>query len=72
MGQKKGKKKPRYGLRATLVSETLFVSGGFDDSYFTSILSWDPVAESWQQVDDFLEARQYHAAVAVPASLVEC
>ena len=72
MGQKKGKKKPRYGLRATLVSETLFVSGGFDDSYFTSILSWDPVAESWQQVDHLSEARQYHAAVAVPASLVEC
>merc|ERR1712037_102317 len=41
----------RSGLRATLVGEILFVTGGNHDgnNRLTSILSWDPVAESWQQ-----------------------
>ena len=64
---------PRYGLRATLVGDILFVTGGYD--YYndlTSILSWDPVAESWQSAGDLAVARYYHAAVALPSSLVEC
>merc|ERR1719507_346047 len=38
---------PMNGLRATSVDDVLFVTGGtlWDD--LTSILSWDPVAESW-------------------------
>ena len=64
---------PRFGLRATLVDDILFVTGGYDGAnYLTSILSWDPVAESWQQAGDLAVARHYHAAVAVPTSLVEC
>ena len=63
---------PRAGLRATLVGEILFVSGGYDGNYLTSILSWDPVAESWQQAGDLAVGRYKHAAVAVPTSLVEC
>ena len=65
---------PRFGMSATLVGDVLFVTGGRDDdyNYFTSILSWDPVAESWQQAGDLAVARHYHAAVAVPTSLVEC
>ena len=68
---------PREGLRATLIGEILFVTGGLDDdgnNYLTSILSWDPVAESWQQVGDLAGelavARGYHAAVAVPKSVI--
>ena len=65
---------PRWGLRATLVGEFLFLTGGFDDgaNSLTSILSWDPVAESWQQAGELAVGRSLHAAVAVPTSLVEC
>merc|ERR1712192_50889 len=65
---------PRLGLRATLVGDILFVTGGQDDgyNYLTSILSWDPVAESWQAAGDLALARNLHAAVAVPESLITC
>ena len=61
---------PRYGPQATLVGEILFVTGGYDGNYLTSILSWDPVAESWQPAGDPAVGRFDHAAVAVPASTV--
>ena len=64
---------PRTGLRATLVGDILFVTGGYDDNYyFTSILSWDPVAESWQEAGDLAVGRESHAAVAVSDSLIDC
>ena len=65
---------PRVGLRATLIDGVLFVTGGEDDDYndLTSILSWDQVAESWQFAGELAVGRIFHAAVAVPASLVEC
>ena len=65
---------PRFGLRATLVGDLLFGTGGFDQggNYLTSTLSWDPVAESWQTAGDLAVARYNHAAVAIPTSLVEC
>ena len=62
----------RFGLRATLVGDILFVTGGLDDDYLTSILSWDPVAESWLAAGDLAVARAFHAAVAVPDSLITC
>ena len=63
---------PRYGLRASVVNKILFVTGGLGDgvNYLTSILSWDPVAESWQPVGDLAVGRLVHAAVAVPASVI--
>ena len=64
---------PRFGLRATLVGDILFVTGGWDgNNELTSILSWDPVTESWQAAGDLAVARSDHAAVAVPASAVFC
>ena len=65
---------PRTGPRVSVVADILFVSGGFDDdsNYLTSILSWDPVAESWQKAGDLAVGRAHHAAVAVPTSLLEC
>ena len=64
---------PRWRLRAVSVGEILFVTGGWDDdNYLTSILSWDPVAESWQPDGDLVVGRDGHAAVAIPTSFVEC
>ena len=64
----------RYGLRASVVSDVLFVTGGRDNdgNCLTSIFSWDPAAETWQPAGDLAVARYNHAAVAVSASLVEC
>ena len=62
---------PRYGSRATLVGDILFVTGGVDNNnYFTSILSWDSVTESWQEAGDLAVARYEHAVVAIPTSTV--
>ena len=58
---------PSWGLRATLVGDILFVTGGYD---LTSILSWDPVAESWQAAGNLTAGRYLHAAVAIPASTI--
>ena len=65
---------PRSSPRATLVGETLFLTGGLDDyfTYATSILSWDPVTESWQAAGNLTVPRHWHAAVAVPTSIVQC
>ena len=63
---------PRHGLRATFVGDILFVTGGNDGNYLTSILSWDPIAEYWLPAGDLVVGRYYHAAVAVPASAVFC
>ena len=63
-----------FGLEATLVGQTLYVSGGStanpDFNYSTSILSWDPIAESWQPVGDLVVGRHHHATVAVPRSAI--
>ena len=64
---------PRRGPRVTLVGDILFLTGGFDGNHeLTSILAWDPVAESWQAGGDLALWRYNHAAVAVPTSLVQC
>ena len=67
---------PRSGLRATVVGEILYVSGGYfydgDYNYPTSVLSWNPAGETWQEVGDLAVGREYHAAVAVPAEVLSC
>ena len=65
---------PRTAPQVTLAGDILFVvTGGWDDdNYLTSILSWDPVAESWQPDGDLVVGRDGHAAVAIPTSFVEC
>ena len=65
---------PRYNLRAVLVDNTIFVTGGVDYPDFnhsTSILSWDPSTESWQLAGYLAVWREAHAAVAIPSSIVE-
>ena len=64
---------PRYGLRATVVGDVLYVTGGFDyPNYLTSVLSWNPAGETWQEVGNLAVARAYHATVAVPVEVVSC
>ena len=64
----------RDGLRATLVDQTIYISGGYktppNGDYHTSIMSWDPVAESWQPAGNLFVGRGEHAAVAVPSSTI--
>ena len=64
---------PRHGLRATVVGDVLYVSGGQDrGNFFTSVLSWNPAGETWQEVGNLAVARDFHASVAVPAEVVSC
>ena len=63
---------PRGGLRAAMVDNVLYVTGGYDDhDFFTSLLSWDPTNESWEEAGNLAVARDGHAAVAIPSSLIE-
>ena len=64
---------PRASLRAAMVDDIIYITGGYDDSWneVTSILSWDPPTESWQQAGNLAVARSYHAAVAIPSSFIE-
>ena len=65
--------RPMRGLRATMVDNTLYVTGGYDldRNSYTSILFWDPSTESWQPSGELAVARYDHAAVAVPLSIIE-
>ena len=63
----------RRGLRAAVVENVLYVTGGIYDGYdLTAILSWDPVQEKWTHAGDLKVARYWHAAVAIPSNAVEC
>ena len=61
-------------LQATLVDQTLYVSGGSittgSTTYYTSVLSWDPIAESWQPAGNLAVGRHHHATVAIPSSTI--
>ena len=63
---------PRHGLRATVVGDSLYVTGGYDGNYLTSVLSWNPAGETWQEVGNLAVGRYRHAAVAVPEAFVSC
>ena len=63
---------PRQGLRATVVGEVLYVTGGYDGNPLTSVLSWNPAGETWQEVGNLAVGRAHHAAVAVPVALINC
>ena len=63
---------PRSSLRATVVGEVLYVTGGYNGNPLTSVLSWNPAGETWQEVGNLAVGRYLHAAVAVPTSVVAC
>ena len=58
---------PQWMLRVTMVDNVLYVTGGGG----TSILSWEPTNESWEEAGNLAVARFGHAAVAVPSSMIE-
>ena len=62
----------RYKFRAAMVGDVLHVTGGYDGNYLTSILAWDPDTESWQDAGELNVARDYHAVVVVPDSIIQC
>ena len=62
----------RDGPRAAMVDNVLYVTGGYDGVIrLTSILSWDPTNESWQEAGNLAVARSWNAAVSVSSSLIE-
>ena len=73
---------PRWGLKAAMVGDILYVTGGRDRDLdtvkktkrndLTSILAWDPVSESWKAAGNLNVARSDHAAVAIPGSMIKC
>ena len=63
---------PRCRLRAAMVGDVLHVTGGYDGNILTSILAWDPDTESWQDAGELNVGRHFHAAVAVPDSIIKC
>ena len=62
----------RNGLKAAVVENVLFVSGGMDSGNLTAILSWDPLQEKWTHAGDLKVARYFHAIVAIPSNAIEC
>ena len=64
---------PRIGLRAAVVDDIIYVTAGDEggQNYLTSILYWDPSAESWEVAGDLSVARAVHAAVSLPYSIIE-
>jgi len=68
----------RYQLRAAVIDNHIYVTGGQDYNYIagyynylTEILRWDPSSESWQQVGNLGVGRDGHAALAIPSSIIE-
>ena len=66
---------PRFGLRAAMVDNLIYVIGGNNyDNALSSILNWNSVNESWEHAGDLSVDRYEHEAVAVPSSVIsfEC
>ena len=71
---------PMDGVRATVVNNVLYVHGGDTCGYYltddcggsTKVLSWDPAGQTWQEVGNLAVGRDFHAAVAVIASFIDC
>ena len=64
---------PRSGLRASVVNNILYVSGGvYDQVQLTSVLLWNQAGQAWQEAGHLAVGRHIHAAVSVPLSLINC
>jgi len=63
---------PRSGGKGvSLAGVVHFVGGAVGFSRLSSILSWDPVSETWSEVGQLESARSFHAVAEIPESLVE-
>ena len=61
--------KATYGLRAAVIDNIIFVTGGFNQ--LNSILAWDPINESWNEKGKLSVGRYKHAAVAIPLAIIQ-
>ena len=55
----------RSGLRAASIGGTVYVTGGYGDTYLSDIQTWDPELSSWSKVGDMARDRSYHAVTVV-------
>ena len=61
-------------MKAAVVDNVLYVTGGYNDddhNDLASILSWNPSKESWQPAGDLAVERDWHAAVAIPSTILQ-
>ena len=66
----------RFGLRAALVGDLLYVFGGYEDEednperLISNILYWDQVAQTWQEAGNLSKPRAYSAVVSISSSVI--
>ena len=64
---------PRSGLRASVVNNILYVSGGvYDQVQLTSVLLWNQDGQAWQEAGQLVVGRHIHPAVSVSLSMINC
>ena len=61
--------RPSYGLRASVIENTIFVTGGSGQP--DSILSWNSMNQSWTKEGTLSVGRYQHAAAAIPLSIIQ-
>ena len=59
----------RWGVRGASLGAVFHVLGGQRGTLLTSVLAWDPVEETWQEVGELEVAASYRAVVEVPMSI---
>ena len=61
---------PRCCLAGAPLGSIFHVSGGYGLEYYASVLSWDPISETWSESGRLLATRSYHAAIEAPSQIV--
>ena len=59
----------RWGVRGASLGAVFHILGGQRGTLLTSVLAWDPVEETWQEVGELEVAASYRAVVEVPISI---
>ena len=60
----------RAHLRAASIGGTVYVTGGYGDTYLSDIQTWDPELSSWSKVGDMARDRSYHAVIVVDYAVI--
>ena len=61
---------PRCCLAGATLGSVFHVSGGYGLEYYASVLSWDPISETWSESGQLPAVRSYHAAIEAPSQIV--
>ena len=59
----------RWGVRGASLGGVFHILGGQRGTLLTSVLAWDPVEETWQEVGELAVPASYRAVAEVPMSL---